>query len=352
MRIQDIVKKTGLQKRTIYYYIDQKLIEPAVDTHNGYHNFTDMDVEKLILIRKYRDAGFSLSDIKAILLNPRTATFYMHKQLNYLQTQLLVLQKTIKNLDEFSSRLPVCHSLQQLSVQLDGIEFKPDISKYETHFVSREARLVAQYLWESYIDNPMTEFQQFLWQKIMQHTRSHTQTSLKFMVQYLQYLPPEKLDAANVSQYLRNQRIIALTEEDYPVYTEELKRALLLFASDDIQKEQWKLLYSPLIRPTTLFAFSASKWLLEFHPDYQRYYENIHACCMLLKNYMDSNEGTQFKDILETAFGNNCDFKASGYGELEIAAFFHQSVYALLQPEEIQNFLNIASNTSLHQKQC
>ena len=31
------------------------------------------------------------------------------------------------------------------------------------------------------------------------------------MAQYLQALSPEQLDAANVNQYLRNQKIIALT---------------------------------------------------------------------------------------------------------------------------------------------
>ena len=41
------------------------------------------------------------------------------------------------------------------------------------------------------------------------------------MAQYLQALSPEQLDAANVNQYLRNQKIIALTPEDYPDFVEE-----------------------------------------------------------------------------------------------------------------------------------
>ena len=46
------------------------------------------------------------------------------------------------------------------------------------------------------------------------------------MAQYLQALSPEQLDAANVNQYLRNQKIIALTPEDYPDFVEELKKSL------------------------------------------------------------------------------------------------------------------------------
>ena len=104
------------------------------------------------------------------------------------------------------------------------------------------------------------------------------------MAQYLQALSPEQLDAANVNQYLRNQKIIALTPEDYPDFVEELKKSLTLFATDERQIKKWRLLYCPLIRPTTLFAFSTSPLLLEFHPDYQKYYNNIHACCMMLKD--------------------------------------------------------------------
>ena len=55
------------------------------------------------------------------------------------------------------------------------------------------------------------------------------------MAQYLQALSPEQLDAANVNQYLRNQKIIALTLEDYPDFVEELKKSLTLFATDERQ---------------------------------------------------------------------------------------------------------------------
>ena len=59
------------------------------------------------------------------------------------------------------------------------------------------------------------------------------------MAQYLQTLSPEQLDAANVNQYLRNQKIIALTPEDYPDFVEELKKSLTLFATDERQIKKW-----------------------------------------------------------------------------------------------------------------
>ena len=193
-----------------------------------------------------------------------------------------------------------------------------------------------QDLWQSFLDAPMTEYRQFLWQKIMQSTHS----DLKIMTQYLHSFSPEQLDAANINQYLRNQKIIFLTPEDYPSFVEELKQSLTLFATDETQKKKWKLLYQPLIHSSTIFAFSISSLMLEFHPDYRKYYKNIHACCMLLKDYLDSKEGEDFKALLVSAFQDYYDFEGSSYGELEVAAFFHKSVYNSMSVEEIEGFLS------------
>ena len=39
MRIQEVVKRTKLQKRTIYFYIKEQLVTLASNQENGYHDF-------------------------------------------------------------------------------------------------------------------------------------------------------------------------------------------------------------------------------------------------------------------------------------------------------------------------
>ena len=51
MRIQEVIRQTGLSRRTIYYYIDQKLITPRAEEANGYHDFSEKDIQKLFLVR-------------------------------------------------------------------------------------------------------------------------------------------------------------------------------------------------------------------------------------------------------------------------------------------------------------
>ena len=78
----------------------------------------------------------------------------------------------------------------------------------------------------------------------------------------------------------------------------------------------------------------------KFHPAYRRYYENTHNCCRMLKHFMDSAEGAELKTILDKALNGNCDVRTGYYGELEVAATFHNSIYALLEPKEIKKFLD------------
>ncbi|HJA65041.1 hypothetical protein B5F07_04540 [Lachnoclostridium sp. An169] len=336
MTIRDAVRKTGLQKRTIYFYISRQLLSPPVNPDNGYHIFSEEDITRLNIIRCLRECGVPLADIRAILTNPRTAPYYLHKRLNRLQTELLSAETVMEELDRITADLPVCRSLSEIADRLSSARFQPDLSRCQPQFESRDARLIARYLWQAYLDGPMTDYRQFLWQKIMQDTAAHIHTDLKAMARYLQFLPPEQLDEASVTQFIRAREIIALEPCGYSRFVEEMEQSLERFCSDPVQQEQWKLLYCPVIRPSTTFAYSASHWMTEFHPDYQRYYNNIHACCMMLKEKLKEE---CLLDRIADAFAGAYDFESSSYGELEIAASFQHSVYSMLTPEQIREFL-------------
>lgn len=60
---------------------------------------------------------------------------------------------------------------------------------------------------------------------------------------------------------------------------------------------------------------------------------------MMLKDYLDSKEGEDFKTLLACAFQDSYDFEESSYEELEVAAAFHQSVYNMMTVDEIETFL-------------
>src|SRR6478609_2281745 len=60
LRINQVAAETGLTARTIRYYEEMGLLEPAARSEGDYRLYDDSDLERLQFIRSLRDdAGFS-----------------------------------------------------------------------------------------------------------------------------------------------------------------------------------------------------------------------------------------------------------------------------------------------------
>ena len=291
---------------------------------NGYHDFTGEDVQKLFIIRKLREAGLSLADIRAILRKPRTTPFYLHKQMNELQTQMLTIQKTISEMDRLSGQLPVCQSLDQLAGMLEDTNFSPD-EPPQFQMESRDARLLAQYLWMAYLDTPVTEYQQFLWQKIMQQTMELAH-------------PAADRDAESGDRM--DERLVEETPFFllYRVRGKRKERSFQFFHKRRIIRPRESndfLVPQILVNIRRINPLRGNRLQITGH-HFQICPRMFHG---LLKDFMDSPEGALLNAALNKAFNGNCDVRTGYYGELEVAATFHKSIYALLSPEQIREFL-------------
>ena len=68
LRIQEVAAETGLTPRSIRYYEEIGLLEPAGRSDGAYRLFDASDLERLRFIKELRDdAGFSLAQIGQLL---------------------------------------------------------------------------------------------------------------------------------------------------------------------------------------------------------------------------------------------------------------------------------------------
>lgn len=68
LRIQEVAAETGLTARSIRYYEEVGLLEPAARSEGAYRLYDADDLERLRFIRGLRDdAGFSLAEIAQLL---------------------------------------------------------------------------------------------------------------------------------------------------------------------------------------------------------------------------------------------------------------------------------------------
>jgi DNA-binding transcriptional MerR regulator len=67
-RIGDVAEATGLTTRTIRYYEELGLLNPAAHVSGANRRYDDEDIERLLLIKRLRDVvGLSLADLKTFL---------------------------------------------------------------------------------------------------------------------------------------------------------------------------------------------------------------------------------------------------------------------------------------------
>ncbi|NND90711.1 MAG: Cu(I)-responsive transcriptional regulator [Granulosicoccus sp.] len=66
MNIGTAAKRSGLPAKTIRYYEDIDLIRPRRDT-NGYRDFSDRDVHKLLFLCRARALGFTIENCRVLL---------------------------------------------------------------------------------------------------------------------------------------------------------------------------------------------------------------------------------------------------------------------------------------------
>lgn len=66
MNIGSASRQSALPAKTIRYYEDVGLIKPSRDT-NGYRDFDERDVHKLIFLSRARALGFTIEDCRDLL---------------------------------------------------------------------------------------------------------------------------------------------------------------------------------------------------------------------------------------------------------------------------------------------
>jgi DNA-binding transcriptional MerR regulator len=68
LHIGEVAERVGLSLRTVRYYEEQGLFQPAGRTEGGFRLYTDREVERLLLIKQMKPLGFAVQQMRELLV--------------------------------------------------------------------------------------------------------------------------------------------------------------------------------------------------------------------------------------------------------------------------------------------
>ena len=120
MLVNEVCKECSLTKKAVEYYVEQGLIRPEV-TENGYRHFSKADVLKLKQIAVLRGLGFSVLEIRSILVNDDRTPLY--NVLNKKEIEIAEMQTK----QELIRELAESGDWEQIERQVKALQSKQSI---------------------------------------------------------------------------------------------------------------------------------------------------------------------------------------------------------------------------------
>ncbi|MFF0722764.1 MerR family transcriptional regulator [Micromonospora sp. NPDC003816] len=111
-RVGEVARLAGVTVRTLHHYDEIGLLSPSGRSGAGYRSYSDADLERLQVIRYYRELGFPLEEIAAILDDPASDPEA------HLRRQHELLTVRIKRLQEMVAAIEFAMEASKLDIRL------------------------------------------------------------------------------------------------------------------------------------------------------------------------------------------------------------------------------------------
>ncbi|MFT6632769.1 MAG: Cu(I)-responsive transcriptional regulator [Bacteriovoracaceae bacterium] len=113
MNIGEVSARSGMSAKMIRKYEASGIISKVKRNSSGYRQYSDNDIHTFRFIKRSRDLGFSMVDIKELVslwLNKRRASLNVkkitEKHINRLETKAVEIEKILKTLRHLNKN---CH---------------------------------------------------------------------------------------------------------------------------------------------------------------------------------------------------------------------------------------------------
>lgn len=283
MKIHEVSEITKLSKKSIYFYIEENLISPSKNETNGYHEFTQEDVETLQFISRLRKLGMPIQTIKEVFEFPRMTNFFVHRQMHQLKEQMKSTMKQLNDIEDIINNMfpnSTIDDLSKISLNYFNSSNTFDDSYIENRFPSQDARIIAINIWGSFLEIDANEYHQFIWHKIAQLLNKQYEGNLNYLKELLYSLSATDINSIHVHSYKISQDLVLDKKEVLDYYEEQIIQAVIELSKNSELQDYWKLSYDKLLLPVFNFSSTHANTLMAaYNPRYATYLTTLHTCC-------------------------------------------------------------------------
>ncbi|MEG0541115.1 MAG: MerR family transcriptional regulator [Angelakisella sp.] len=348
MKLQAIMKNTGLSKKTIYYYIDEGFITPEKNEGNGYFEFSPEDEEKLTQICSFRKIGLSIQDIKDMLRYPTLTNFFVHRHINAtkvrISTELAHLNAIYALLDSIPAN--ATPPLLQKTFSTLNFESLEDSSLLNMYFPNVDSRMIAILIWAPFMEVECGEYRKFLWEKISNELRMQLDDNFIYLSTLIYQLSLEQISATSERLFFSTKSITNAPMHELAKFEDYLFQQCVNMTQSVTLQNYWNLCYTPILSPTFSFYNShASMLLQEYNPRYADYTNKMQIICKNVVERLHQNNALYAR--LMQVLNNQFHPEANHYAELICLYTFHESIYTQLDIDLLHQLVLGSSDTTL-----
>ena len=144
-----VAERTGIDKRTLKYYVERKIIIPSKKSYQGkkgYWLYTEKDIIKIKQIALYRELGYSAQQIKYIINSPN---FSWITVLDHQIKDFKAKKRHLENLIFAAEMMRYSSEVETKRIDFDISDFDNDIDRFAVStFGTDEDDVMAQGLEE------------------------------------------------------------------------------------------------------------------------------------------------------------------------------------------------------------
>ena len=93
LTVSQLATRCGLSRSTLLYYESIGLLKPAARSTANYRRYGERDVQRLVQIRDYRDAGLTLKDVQALLDAKTSAGSILKRRFLEIDREIGILRR-------------------------------------------------------------------------------------------------------------------------------------------------------------------------------------------------------------------------------------------------------------------